>query len=732
MDDELSMLARAHRVATRYTDWLGREAQVSPDTLKAVLTSLGADVSSPAAVRAELDRLAETRRTRLLPEVVSYRAGGVPTDRYRRHRKPPRDEPVPRPDVIGVPMLAGGPTEAAVELADGRTLEAPPPQPVHARDENGCEDHWLFTLPDETPLGWHRLRVRQGAAEQSAPLLVAPASLAPVPRAWGLTAQLYSVRSRASWGMGDLRDLADLAAWSGGDLGAGFVLVNPLHAAEPVPPVGPSPYSPMSRRFGSPLYLRIEDVPEYAALPPEERERVDLLSAPLRGRDDSMDVLDRDAVWTAKRHALELLYRWSGGSAGHPAYAAFREREGAALSAFATWCALTEEQGPDWRTWPAELQDADGPAVALAAKRLAERVDFHAWLQWLLDEQLTTAQRAARDAGMPLGIVHDLAVGVAHGSADAWIYRAMFAPGMSVGAPADEFNQRGQDWGQPPWHPGRLAESAYLPYRGMLEAALRHGGGLRLDHAMQVSRLWWVPDGASPAEGTYVRYDRDVLLACLTWEAARTGGVVVGEDLGTVEAEVRDGLAERGVLGTSLLWFERDRRDKPKPPGTWRELSLATVGTHDMPPIAGFLHGDHIELRDRLGLFTRPPAEELADHHRRLGEWLELLAAEGLLETPPAAILAALERGQGDHDAEVTAALHALLVRTPARLIGISLADAVGERRTQNQPGTVDEYPNWRIPLGGPDGRSVPLDDLCADPRVRAALAPVTDPARRR
>ncbi|MEV4257675.1 4-alpha-glucanotransferase, partial [Spirillospora sp. NPDC049652] len=288
----------------------------------------------------------------------------------------------------------------------------------------------------------------------------------------------------------------------------------------------------------------------------------------------------------------------------------------------------------------------------------------------------------------------------------------LFAPGMSVGAPPDEFNQRGQDWAQPPWHPGRLAEAAYLPFRGMVGSALRHGGGLRLDHALQVSRLWWVPAGASPADGAYVSYDRDAMLSALTWEAARTGGVIIGEDLGTVEPGLREDLAARGVYGTSLLWFERDDAGRPRPPGEWRELSLATVGTHDMPPIAGMLHGDHLTLRDRLGLLTRPLAEERAEHRRTLAEWLGVLAAEGLLASSPETVLTALDSGSSAYDAEVVHALHGFLRRTPARLAGIALTDLVGERRTQNQPGTVDEYPNWRVPLADASGRPVLLDDL--------------------
>ncbi|NKZ03647.1 4-alpha-glucanotransferase [Actinomadura latina] len=662
-DDELITLAGRHGVATRYTDWRGREAAVSPDTLAAVLTALGVDVSTPDAVGAELRRAREPGRR--LPPVVVVRRGD---------------------DLPAVP-------DARVELATGETV------PVTA----------------ELPLGWHRLR----AGSESAPLLIAPRRLSTPDRLWGFTVQLYSVRSRASWGIGDLRDLADLASWSARELGAGFTLINPLHAAEPVPPVGPSPYSPMSRRFAAPIYLRVEDLPEYAALPPEDRERLSALAEPLRIPGGT---IDRDAVWTAKLQALEALHRLPRGTGAQRDYDAFRAREGTALTAFATWCALTEKHGPDWRRWPAELQDAGSRAVAAEAARLAGRVDFHAWLQWRLDGRLTAAQRAARDAGMPVGIVHDLAVGVAHGSADAWIYRDLFAPGMSVGAPPDEFNQRGQDWGQPPWHPHRLAAAAYVPVREMLATAFRHGGGLRLDHAMQVSRLWWVPEGGSPADGTYVRYDRDALLGCLAWEAERAGAVVVGEDLGTVEPEFRDGLSGRGILGTSLLWFERDAEGRPKPPAQWRELSLATVGTHDMPPITGFVHGDHIALRDRLGLLTRPRADEEADHRRQLSDWLELLHEKDLLPAAPAEVMKALAEGSTVYDERIVAALHAFLDRTPARMTGISLADAVGERRTQNQPGTTDEYPNWRVPLADAEGMPVLLDDLPAAVDRRAVL----------
>jgi 4-alpha-glucanotransferase len=529
---------------------------------------------------------------------------------------------------------------------------------------------------------------------------------------WGFMAQLYSVRSRASWGMGDLGDLRELATWSGRDLGAAFVLVNPLHAGDPVAPIRPSPYLPTSRRFTSPLYLRVEDVPEYGLADAELRERIDALGGAVRAHDFEVGDLDRDAVWAAKGAALELLFEVPapGRSAG---FEAFRVREGEALTAFATWCALAEELGSDWRRWPDGLHDPGSAEVAAAAGRLAGRVGFHCWLQWQLDEQLAAVQEAARSAGMSIGVIHDLAVGVDPGGADVWAYQGMFARGMSVGAPPDGFNQRGQDWGQPPWQPRALAAADYGPYREMLRHVLRHGGGLRLDHAMQVFRLWWVPEGASPADGTYVSYDSAALLDVLVQEARRVGAVIVGEDLGTVAAYMPAEFKARGVLGTSMLWFERRADGSPRPAAEWRKLCLATVGTHDMPPVAGYVRGDHVALRERLGLLTRPAADERAELEESLAEWRSVLGLDGEAD-----------------DLEMTVALHAFLARTPADLVGISLADAVGERRTQNQPGTTDEYPNWRVPLADAEGRPILLDDLPGNARVRAAVAPVlTSPA---
>lgn len=693
---ELVELAEAYGVATSYRDWRDADVAVPEATVVRVLAALGVDASSPGAVRRALaGRRLESWR-RVLPPIVVTRAGSGALVR------------------VHAPESAD--TAIELRLEDGTVRRDLFRLLVHVEPvevDGVLVGETTYGLPADLPCGWHTLVVRYGGREASTPVAVAPASLG-VPsdgRAWGLAVQLYSTRSRRSWGVGDLGDLCTLAQWSA-DAGAGFLLVNPLHAAAPVPPREPSPYFPATRRFPDPLYLRIEDVPEYAALPADRRETVHALGEPARRTDDDQGTIDRDLAWRQKRAALEILYEAGLDGQRRAAYEAFREREGASLDDFATWCALTEEYGSRWQDWPEPLRDPRSRAVEEERARLCARVDFYRFLQWLTDEQLAGAQRAATGAGMPLGVLHDLAVGVSPDGADAWSAGGVLASGVTVGAPPDGFNQQGQDWRQPPWHPVRLADAGYAPYRDMVRAVLRHAGGVRIDHVIGLFRLWWIPDGSSPADGTYVRYDAGAMLGILALEAYRAGAVVVGEDLGTVEPSAKDALADRGVLGTSVLWFEHDDEGRPLPRDRWREPSLATVTTHDLPTAAGYLAGEHVELRHRLGLLARPVEQERAAHDAERGRLLEALRAAGPL---------------GDHpsEQETIEGLYAYVAGTPARLVGVSLPDAVGERRTQNQPGTIDAYPNWRVPLADARGEPVLLEDLQRSTRAHRLFGSV-------
>ena len=553
-------------------------------------------------------------------------------------------------------------------------------------------------------------------------------------RVWGVATQLYSVRSARSWGVGDVADLEDLAVWAGAELGAGFVLVNPLHAAEPAGRMEPSPYLPTTRRFQNPLYLRVERIPEYADLDPAARKQVAALRDGVLDELSAVDRIDRDIAWSAKRQALQLVCAVPRSAGRELSYRAYRTREGHGLDDFATWCALFEAHGADWHTWPAELQHPGSPAVLAFREDNADAVDFHRWLQWVLDEQLLATQAAALRAGMSLGVMHDLAVGVHPEGSDSWALQDVFAKGMTVGAPPDAFNQNGQDWAQPPWRPDRLAEQAYAPFRNMVSTVLRSAGGVRVDHIIGLFRLWWIPAGNGPMAGTYLRYDHEALVGILALEAKRAHALVVGEDLGTVEPWARDYLRERGILGTSILWFEFefDGSGAPLRPEWWREYCLASVTTHDLPPTAGYLAGDHVRLRDELGLLTRTLEAELAADDAERRAWLDELRRRGAL--PPASADAAQSAlapdaaDAGDDDVEATIhALHRYLTWTPAKLISVALSDLVGDRRTQNQPGTIDEYPNWRVPLTGPDGAPLPLEDVLASNRARLLAQVVSE-----
>jgi 4-alpha-glucanotransferase len=462
---------------------------------------------------------------------------------------------------------------------------------------------------------------------------------------------------------------------------------------------------PTSRRFVSPLYLRVEAIPEFAYL--RKRGRVRRLRDDVQKHAASLDAIDRDSAWAAKRAALKLVYSVPRTAGRDLAYAAFCAREGSALDDFATWCALAEKYGGDWREWPESLRHPGADGIAKFVDKHSAAVDFHRWLQWQLDEQLAAAQSQAVSAGMSLGILHDLAVGVHPNGADSWALQDALALGVTAGAPPDEFNQLGQDWSQPPWRPDRLEEQEYQPFRALIRTVLRHAGGVRIDHIIGLFRLWWIPRGESPTEGTYVRYNHEAMIGIVALEAHRAAALVVGEDLGTVEPWVRDYLRAHGVLGTSILWFELDRDGAggPLPAERWREYCLSSVTTHDLPPTAGYLAGEHVRLRASLGLLTRPVDEELAAAEAERAAWIGELRRVGLLSK------------HADEEQTVLA-LYQYLGRTPSRLLGLALTDAVGDRRTQNQPGTTDEYPNWRVPLSGPDGQPVMLEDVFSDPRA--------------
>jgi 4-alpha-glucanotransferase len=548
-------------------------------------------------------------------------------------------------------------------------------QPGELILESGEELRVDTALPSNLPFGYHQLRLDDASAPVR--LIVSPdrCHLPEDLKTWGWSVQLYALRSEESWGIGDLHDLARFASWSSGELGAGMLMINPLHAAQPVLPQQPSPYYPSSRRYRNPLYLRIEDIPGASEAP------CDLERIARAGRDlNRSRLIDRDAVFHLKMDALACIWK----SARHdPSFDQFCAREGKALERFATFSALAERHGGGWQSWPEAYRHPDSAAVKRFAREHADRVRFHSWVQWLIDEQLAKSCYT-------LAIMQDLPIGVDGGGADGWAWQDIFAKGVSVGAPPDKFNTDGQDWGLPPFVPHKLRASGYEPFIETIRATLRHAGGLRIDHVLGLFRLFWVPQGLGPANGAYVRYNADEMLAILALESYRAQAFVVGEDLGTVEEGVCDKLARNGVLSYRVFWFETE------PPSTYPEMALTAVSTHDLPTLAGMWTGSDLEAQQRIGL--NPNRKETAESRSRISQMT------GVKENSPVE--------------QVIRGVHQLLAAAPSRLITASLEDVLGVEERPNMPATgPDKWPNWSIAL------PKTLEELEKEPIVREVAA---------
>lgn len=698
--DELRRIADANGVATGFWDWYGNWVGVSASTLLKVLGALGLplDESSTVGDVHEAQRLTEEREWRrtLPPTIVARQGGGY---MFPVH--------VPDGSWVNVQWVLEDGRKGACDQVDRYV----PPRMI----DGELVGRATFDVPHWLPLGWHRLVATvEGGHVESATLIIVPNTLS-LPllessrRVWGVNAQLYSTRSASSWGIGDAADLADLAAICA-DKGADFLLINPVHASQPVSPLETSPYLPVSRRWLNPIYIRPENIEEFSSLPQASRDAIEQLSDETRQFDSREDLIDRDCSWEAKRKALELIFAAPRSYHRQSQLDHFIERGGSELSNYALWCALVEREGTI--ELPEDLARSSAPRVELERLELADRVDFYQWCQWVVAEQLEHAQHVAREVGMEIGVMADLAVGVHPYGSEKWSRPELFASGMSVGAPPDVYSQQGQNWSQPPWSPRSLAESGYLPLRDMVRAALANAGAVRIDHILGMFRLWWIPEGCAATEGTYVYYDHEAMMGVILLEAKRAGAVVIGEDLGVVEPWVRDYLRERGVLGTSVVWFEKEGGGWPLRPEHYRDRALAAVNIHDLPPTLGYIRGIQTTLRSELGLLT-DDIETV-----RAGDRLELEQINARL----------LEYGCVDgaqpSERETVEGLYRYVARTPSKLVVASLVDAVGDVRPQNMPGTgADQYPNWCVPLCDSDGDEVAIEELPTDERLTSLFA---------
>ncbi|MCL1838143.1 MAG: 4-alpha-glucanotransferase [Propionibacteriaceae bacterium] len=694
INEQLSQLAEGMGISTRFINWKDEPQEVPYESVIAILASMGIDASDDEKVQVALENQQNSAWTALIAPVVVVEQGQA----RRVYLHLPNDDEV----------------KLTCETEEGAIWELP--QVYHEAQPRLINQQLIkevvFELPADLPLGYHRLVAATAADQQEALCICSPHFLGfpeqlGTQQVWGYAAQLYSTRSRYSWELGDLMDMADIATWSGKEQGADFLLVNPLHACQVVLPLEASPYLPASRRFINPIYIRPEAIDEYSELSDEQRRSVFVNKQHLATVIPDQKLLFRDEVWTAKMAALKIIYAHGLRPARKLALDAFIEREGNALKQFATWCVLSEIHGTDWRLWPGDLVDPVSGDVSAFAAEHSDQVMFYIWLQWIADLQLLNAQSSARDAGMRLGVINDLAVGVGEASAEAWTYGELFAKGVTVGAPPDALNQVGQNWSQLPWRPDQLEKLRYEPLRTLVAGLLRNSGGIRIDHVMGLFRLWWIPAGMPVAQGAYVRYNHEAAIGILTLEAYRAQALIVGEDLGVVEPWVREYLRDRGILGTSVLWFEHDEEGNPLPPQRWREYCLASVTTHDLPPTTGFLSFDHLHLQNNLGLLPEPAEEVFAGAKREQQGFLDAFRSRGFLqESAPST-------------EEIVLAAHRYLLATSSRIVCATLTDAVGDRLTQNQPGTYLEYPNWRIPLSGPDGNPIYLEEVFTNERVK-------------
>jgi 4-alpha-glucanotransferase len=720
--ESLGRLAAAHGVATRYLDADDVPREPPASTVRACLAAMGVDCADDAEVAASLAASEAAAWARGLPPTAVVRLGA---DAAPALTAVVDAEGASRIEVL----LEGGGPPVVVPVPDGGRA---------GQDRGRAVRRVEVPLPADLPVGAHRLRlVADGheAGAATAHLLVVPRQAPPPPpgRRWGWQVQLYAMRSRRSWGIGDLADL-ELLVRRAGAHGADFVLLNPLHAATPVLPQEPSPYYPASRRAANPLYLAVEACDGWEAARGPDRDRLEALSQAGVAL-AATPLVDRDAVFSLKDEALRTCARQALPPDRLAAFEAFRARGGASLRAVATAFALARRHGPTVAGWPQDLRRADPVAVAEAAggdADLAAEADHQMWLQWQLDEQLRRAQAAARDAGMAIGLVTDLAVGVDAQGADGWALAGDLARDVTVGAPPDALAQRGQDWRLPPLRPDRLAATGYAALRELVAANLRHSGGLRIDHVMGLFRLFWIPEGAPATDGTYVRNDPEGMLAAVVLEASRAGALLVGEDLGTVEDGVREALADRGVLGSAVVWFEQP--PDPPPPGEdprparaeeYRALALTSVTTHDLPTVAGWIAGEPVRIRAATGQLAVGEAEDRARADAERAALVDVLVADGVLD--PSA---------REDPAALADAVHAFAARTPSVLVGASLPDAVGDLRQPNLPGTgADTYPSWCLPIAVPDpagtavagllppSTPIPLEDLLDDPRTARLAA---------
>ncbi len=716
-DNSFERLAAMHGIGGSYHDFKGDLQYIAATSKAAILEAMGVGTLDERAIDAAILNQDTVHWMRMLPAAKVVTVGE------------------PAVVEVAIPLaLNARQITWSITLEYGAERNGAAAVSALKVLEHGALDEREFvrvelTLPTDLPLGYHSLTVTldTGLSGETR-LIVAPAtSFEPEAiqrgeRVWGIAVQLYSLRSKRNWGMGDFRDLRELVELAA-PFGCGIIGLNPLHALMPANPAHISPYSPSSREFLNVLYIAVEDVPEFATC---EAARALVASAGFQAqlaRLRATDAVDYVQVAAAKFAVLPLLYaqfRAEHIERDTPRGQAFKqyvEERGEPLHRHALFDALDAHwrlQGPQywgWPSWPEEYRDPASAAVARFARERARDVEYFVYLQWLAEEQLTQSQHLARELGMSVGLYGDVAVGANPAGSETWSNRHLYLQNASVGAPPDALALKGQDWGIPPQHPDELRAQRYEPFIVMIRNNMRPVAALRLDHAMTLFRLWWVPRGMTSAQGAYVHYPLDDLIAILALESHRNGCVVIGEDLGTVPKEVRRAMERYRIYHYKVLFFEREANGRFKAPHEYVPQALATVTTHDLPTLRGWWESHDIELRDRLNLY---PSEAVKDemHRSRGGELISMMQAlneqrlwywqqhEPLPQYSPA----------------LARAIHAFLGLSASNIAMLQIEDLIGMTDAVNVPGTDQEHANWQ--------RKVALETeaILARPEVRDML----------
>ena len=708
--DELSTL---FGIDPEYYDIFGRRHVVTLETKCAILAAMGVRTGNPAELAGELAAFHEAIWRQPCEPVLVQRVGSDGTWSFRM----PGQEDVDNAVRIEWSLRDEAGRYLFTEQA-GPGLQ--PTDSILLHDQH----YWRFHLPLPAGLaaGYYDLAaVGRSSSHQvhgSLRLIIVPthcyqpAQMATGGRFWGVSLQLYALRSARNWGVGDFTDLFQWAEWVSTELGAGIIGLNPLHALKNSRPYHISPYSPDSRFYLNALYVDVEQAPEFqqSSEAQEVAGEEGFLSCLEALR--KSDTVDYERVAVMKRRVLnalfetfeELHFRTDGNrrvacTTRGEEFEHYLQDEGDALQAFALFQVLYEQFSkrsppqPVWQDWPEAYRNPGSIASQEFFATHARQVRFHQYVQWLAHEQLRRVHERTRELAMPIGLYHDLALGSDRGGSDAWIFQSLLALGADCGCPPDAFAPEGQNWGLPPVNPHALRRTGYRMFIDLIRKNLQYGGAIRLDHVMSLFRLFWIPRGMPPSAGAYVQYPWDDLLGILALESARHHAVIVGEDLGTVPDLVRDKLHAAGVLSYRVFYFERGNDGEWKRPAMYPRQALAVVTTHDLPTLAGFWDGEDLRLRERLGFYPDESAYRRAvdERQRDKAGIARALQQEGVWPSGTDEAVALHQPLSPD----LTGAIHTYVAQSPSSFMLVTLEDLVGDATQVNLPGTLDSYPNW-------------------------------------